>query len=228
MDGFDSCQFDFGQFHHRYPTGNSRGISTWGWLDQILTPVSSVLNGLPNYLIGTLLLFFFTVIVRWFPSQGAYSPNVVVGFNLPFILSVARHAILPVCSYVISSFAGWVLLMKSNTISVLGENFIAGARTHGIPERRIMLRYVAPNSILPMVTNVILSIAFLFGGSIFVESIFNYPGIGYLFSQASANSDYALLQALFGVLTITVIVANFIADILYTRLDPRITLEDIA
>jgi peptide/nickel transport system permease protein len=198
-----------------------------GWLDKIMTPIASVLQGVPNYLVATIMLFVFAVVLRWFPSQGAYSPNVTVGFNLPFIASVLRHAVLPISAYVFTSFAGWLLLMQSNTVSVLGQDFIAGARSHGIGEGRIMLRYVAPNSILPMVTNFVLSIALMFGGSVLVESIFTYPGIGFLFAQATANSDYDLLQALFGVLTICIIVANFVADILYTRLDPRITMEDI-
>lgn len=199
-----------------------------GWADKVLTPSSSVLNGIPNYLIGTILLFVFAIVLGWFPTQGAYSPGLTEGPNGPFILSVLRHAALPIGSYVIASYPGWVLLMKSNAVSVLGSDFIAGARSHGISSGRIMMRYVAPNSILPMVTNLILNIAFLFGGSVFVETIFDYPGIGYLFTQAAANADYSLLQALFGVLTIVIILANFIADLLYTRLDPRITLQDIA
>jgi peptide/nickel transport system permease protein len=199
-----------------------------GWLDQVMTPGSSILNGLPNYLVGTVLLYFFAVRLQWFPTDGAYSPTVVPGFNFPFIGSVLDHAVLPIGSYVVAALGGWYLLMRSNTVSVLNADFIAGARSHGVSENTVMLRYVAPNAILPLVTNVVLSIAFHFGGSVFVETIFNYPGIGYLFGQASANSDYSLLQALFGVLAVIVIVANFITDILYTVIDPRIKLEDIA
>lgn len=199
-----------------------------GWLDQVFTPGSSVLNGLPNYLIGTILLFVFAVLLKWFPTQGAYSPLTPPGLNLPFVGSVLQHAVLPIGSYVLASFAGWFLLMKSNTVSVLNADFIAGARSHGIPETKIMLRYVTPNALMPMVTNVVLSIAFHFAGSVFVETIFDYPGIGYLFGQAAANSDYSLLQALFGLLAVVVIVSTFLSDVLYTRLDPRLTMEDIA
>jgi peptide/nickel transport system permease protein len=199
-----------------------------GLLDQILTPSSSILNGLPNYLIGTILLYVFAVLLQWFPTDGAYSPTVSPGMNWPFIVSVLHHAVLPIGSYVLAAFGSWYLLMRTNTVSVLNADFIAGARSHGIPDTRVMLGYVAPNAILPIVTNVVLSIAFHFGGSVFVETIFNYPGIGYLFGQASANSDYSLLQALFGILAIIVIFANFITDILYTVIDPRIKLEDIA
>lgn len=199
-----------------------------GVLDQIFTPGSSVINGLPNYLIGTVLLFFFAVVLHWFPTQGAYNPAIPSGFTWAFIGSILHHATLPIASYVFTSFASWYLLMKSNTVSTLGADFIVGARSHGIPESKVMLRYVAPNALLPLVTNVVLSIAFHFGGSVFVETVFNYPGIGYLFGQAAANSDYSLMQALFGVLAIIIIFSNFVADILYTRLDPRIGLEDIA
>lgn len=199
-----------------------------GWLDQVMTPGSSLLNGLPNYLVGTILLYVFAVLLHWFPTAGAYSPTVTPGMNWPFIISVVDHAVLPISSYVVAAVGGWYLLMRSNTISVLSADFISGARSHGVRDGTVMLRYVAPNAIFPIVTNVVLSIAFHFGGSVFVETIFNYPGIGYLFGQASANSDYSLLQALFGVLAIIVIFANFITDILYTLIDPRIKLEDIA
>ena len=199
-----------------------------GWLDKLITPSSSVLNGIPNYLVGTIVLFVFAVVLRWFPTQGAYNPAVPVGFTPAFIGSALYHGVLPIASYVISSWALWYLLMKSNTVSVLGADFINGARAHGVPERRIMLGYVAPNAMLPLVTGVVLQLAYHFSGSVLVETIFDYPGIGYLFTQAALNSDYSLLQALFGVLAVIIIVANFIADILYTKLDPRIHLEDIA
>jgi peptide/nickel transport system permease protein len=199
-----------------------------GWLDSIMTPGSSVLSSVPNFLVGTVLLFVFAVVLPWFPSQGAWNPVTTPGVNLPFLLSVLHHATLPIASYVIAAFAGYLLLMKSNTVSVLNSDFIAGARSHGIPESRIMLGYVAPNAIMPMVTNVVLSLAAHFGGSVLVETIFTYPGIGYLFGQAALNSDYSLLQALFGLLAMIIIFGNFVADILYTRLDPRLTLEDVA
>lgn len=198
-----------------------------GWLDQLFTPVSSVLSGLPNYLTGTILLYFFAVVFQWFPMQGAYSASVTPGFNFPFIGSVLYHAVLPVGSYVISGFGMYFLLMKSNTVSTLGEEFIAGARAHGVPSRKIMLSYVGPNSVLPLVTHFVLSLGFMFGGSVFVESIFSYPGIGLLFGTATGNVDYSLMQALFGILTVIVIVANLLADLLYLKLDPRISLKDV-
>jgi peptide/nickel transport system permease protein len=199
-----------------------------GWLDQIMTPTSSVIAGLPNYLIGTILLYVFAVRLQWFPTSGAYAAGLSPGWNVAFVGSVVRHAVLPIGSYAFASLGSWYLLMRANTVSVLHEDFIAGARSHGIPEHVVVTRYLAPNALLPMVTNVILSIAFHFGGSVFVESIFDYPGIGYLFGQAVANSDYSLLQALFGILTIIVIVATFVTDLMYVVIDPRLKVGDIA
>ena len=199
-----------------------------GWLDKLITPSSSVLNGIPNYLVGVIILFVFAVVLRWFPTQGAYNPAVPVGFNLAFIGSALYHGVLPIGAYVLTTWPLWYLLMRSNTVSVLGADYIGGARAHGVSERRIMLGYVAPNAVLPLVTQVAVVIALHFSGSVLVETIFDYPGIGYLFTTAALNSDYSLLQALFGVLAVIIIFANFVADILYTKLDPRITLEDIA
>lgn len=198
-----------------------------GIVDRLLTPISALMNGIPNYLTGTILLFIFTVLLTWFPQQGAYGLNVNVGLNLAFIDSVLVHAILPIGAYVISQVGGWYLLMKSNTISTLGQDFIAGARSFGIPSRRIMGSYVAPNAILPLFTNLVLSLGFMFGGSVFVETIFTYPGIGYLFGSAMSNRDYPLMEGLFALMTIAVIISNLIADLFYLKLDPRITLEDL-
>lgn len=198
-----------------------------GIFDRIMSPLSALLNGVPNYLTGTILLFFFAVVVIWFPQQGPYGTGLNPGFNLPYLGSVLYHGALPIGSYILSQFGGWYLLMKSNTLSTLGQDYISGAKSFGIPSGKIMQSYVAPNAILPLFTNLVLSLGFMFGGSVFVETIFSYPGIGYLFGTATSNRDYPLMEGLFALITITVIVSNLIADLFYLKLDPRITLEDL-
>ncbi len=199
-----------------------------GWFDKIISPVSSILSGLPNYITGTILLYFFAALLGWFPLTGAYGTGTVPGLNFPFIFSALYHVVLPAGAYAISGFGYYVLMMRSNTVSTLNEDFVVGARARGIPRERIMSRYVAPNSILPMVTHVVLALAGMLGGSVFVEAIFSYPGVGQLFGLAAGAYDYPLMQAEFLFLSSTVIFANLLADLLYMKVDPRIRLEDVA
>jgi peptide/nickel transport system permease protein len=115
--------------------------------------------------------------------------------------------------------------MKGAAISVLGEDYIMAAKARGLKDQRIVTSYLARNSILPLITGLAISFGAMFGGSILIETIFNYPGMGWFFSQALMRKDYGMMQGLF-LLTITAtILANFLADILYAKLDPRVRLE---
>lgn len=192
------------------------------WFDHLITIGSSLLNGIPQYLTALLLFYFLAVVLRWFPMGGSFGGRVGPGWNVGYILSILKHAMLPIAAFVLSSFGGWALGMKSNTVSVLGEDFITAAKAMAVKERFIVTHYVTKNAILPMFTGLVLSIGFIFGGSLFVEQIFNYPGIGYLFFQATQGRDYPLLEGCLLLLTVAVIFSNLVADLLYSKLDPRI------
>ena len=207
--------------------GTVAGFKRDGWIDVLLTPVATVLSGIPNYLTGTVFLFQFAVVLAWFPQSGAYGVGVQVGANVGFLGSILFHAALPVVSYAVTQFGGWYLLMKSSTASTLGQDFIVGARSRGLTSSQVIYGYVMPNSLLPLFTNFVLAIGFMFGGSVFVESIFSYPGLGYLLNQAVSNRDYSTMQGLFLIITVAVIVSNLLADLAYIKLDPRISGEDV-
>ena len=191
-------------------------------LDKALSLLASVLGGFPHYAAGVLLALFLGVELNLFPIIGPYDPEVEVGFNLPFILSVLRHAALPVLTYFVTSFGGWMLSMKSSTASVLGEYFVAAAEARGLPRRRIVLTYVGRNAILPLFTRLAISIGYMFGGVVFIENIFSYPGIGQYLTMSLTNRDYPLMTGCFLVTTMAVVLSNFVAELLYSRLDPRI------
>lgn len=193
-----------------------------GWFDRIATILTSLLNGVPQYLTALLLFYFLAILAALFPIGGAYAPGYAPGLNLGFFLSALYHAILPMTAFLLSSFAGWSLSMKSNTVSVLGEDFITAARAMAIDERHIVTSYVARNAILPQFTTFVLSIGYMFGGALFVEQIFNYPGLGQLFLMGTNNRDFPLMEGCFLLLTVTVVMANVAADLLYSRIDPRI------
>lgn len=189
---------------------------------KILTFLSSFMSSIPNYLIAIVLLYVLADMHHVFPLGGAYSVNVTIGFNLPFIGSVLDHAILPIAAYVLTSFGSWALTMKGTAVSVLGQDYVRAAESWGLSGRRITQSYIGRNSMLPQVTSLALSIGLMFGGSVFVETYFTYPGIGNLMIQAVDSRDYSLMMGCFLLITVSVVICNFLVDLLYPLVDPRI------
>lgn len=194
-------------------------------LDHALSAFASVLSAIPSYLLGMILLVLLGVQWRLIPitaMRGASTPGIEPGFTLTFIKDIFFHAFLLILTYVLATIGGWMLTMKSSTIGTLGEDYVTVARARGLPERRIMTAYVGRNAALPLVTQLAISIGFVVGGAALLESIFVYKGIGKLLIDSINNRDYPVMQGVFLIITFTVIMANFLADFLYSRLDPRI------
>lgn len=191
----------------------------------LVSTIMTVLSAVPNYIVAVILLYLLADLHHVFPTGGAYSPEVLPGWNIPFILSVARHATLPIIAFVITQVGGWALGMKSSVVSALGEEYITSAHSHGIGNRRIIQSYVGRNAILPLVTSLGLSIGFMVGGSIFIETMFNYPGIGYFLATAVNGRDYPLMMGSFIITTTAVVIANLLTDLLNQKLDPRTTVK---
>jgi len=203
-------------------------ITTWKrrtLLDPLVSAYASITDATPDYISAIILLIVFAVRLKWFPLTGAYDGSLTPGFNLPFILSALYHAFLPIMAYTIESLGGWALTMKANAVRVLGEDYVTAARAKGLKDRRIAIHYVGRNAILPSVTALAMAFGGMLGGSALIESTFAYPGIGFFFGKAVSLRDYPLMQGLFLLTTGGVIVANLIADLLYSRLDPRVRLE---
>jgi peptide/nickel transport system permease protein len=133
------------------------------------------------------------------------------------------HGALPIAVYVVATIGSWMLTMKSSTIGTLEEDYVTVARARGLPNRRIMSSYVGRNAILPVFTQLTISIGFILGSSAAIEFVLQYQGIGYLLLTAIPQRDYTVIQAIFLIITISVIVSNLLADLLYSRLDPRIS-----
>ncbi|MEM2930211.1 MAG: ABC transporter permease [Thermoproteota archaeon] len=186
----------------------------------------TIFGAIPNYIMALILFYVFTVVYPIFPMRGAYDSTIKPGLTFDFISSIFRHAILPIASYVLTDFSGWALGIRAMATTILGEDYITVAKARGLRGSRIVTSYVGRNSILPQFTGLVLSIGFMFGGSPLVETIFTYPGIGRFFAAAVSARDYPLLQGLFLMLSTTVISANLVADILYTRIDPRVRMGD--
>ncbi|MEG0847946.1 MAG: ABC transporter permease [Niameybacter sp.] len=192
------------------------------FIDPLVSVYASVSGSLPDYIVGLLLVILLSTNLKIFPARGAYSAVTTPGFNIDFMISALYHACLPVLTYVVTGLGTWALAMKGSAVSVLGEDYIMSARARGLSEKRIRTKYVGRNAILPLVTSLTISFGMLFGGSPLVENLFAYPGVGFYLNQAIASRDYTLMQGLFLMITMAVVSANLLADLLYSMLDPRI------
>jgi len=196
------------------------------FIDRFITFFSTVSAAIPNYIIAYFLIIIFVINFRKFPIAGAYdAATVSPGFNIPFIASVLRHAFLPILSYFIAASGSWILYMRGNTVSVLGEDYVMAAKARGLKSTRIVLMYVGRNAILPLFTILAINLGYILGGSTLIESVFVYPGIGFFISQSVRLRDHSLMQGLFFILTVSITVSNLLADLLYSKLDPRVRFE---
>lgn len=192
------------------------------WFSSLANGFSVISQAIPDFLFGVLLLVFLGVRLRWFPIRGAYDISVEPGLNLPFVLSVLKHACLPALAYTLASVGGWMLAMRASALQVLSENYIQVAEAKGLKKSRVFVRYLTRNAIMPPVTSLAIAFASMLSGSIFVEWMFAYPGIGYFFGYAIGNRDFTLLQGILLVSTITMVLANLSVDVIYRWIDPRV------
>ncbi|UFU06833.1 ABC transporter permease [Ruania halotolerans] len=199
-------------------------LAAWrrgSWLDALPTVSGSFINTFPYFWTALLLLFFLGYGLHWFPTSGAFSPTAWPEWSLTFIGDALYHAILPAVTMLVTSLGGWIIGMRNAMINTLGEDYVTFAEANGLRGRTVALRYAARNAILPNLTGFGLALGGVVGGSILVEQVFQYPGIGYLLFNSVIGQDYPLMQALFLMITVSVLVANLIVDLLYGVLDPR-------
>jgi peptide/nickel transport system permease protein len=194
-------------------------------LDHLLTNGAAVLDAIPAVVLAVLAVLLLGVVWQLVPvtqMRGAYSPTVRPGLSVEFLVDALFHVAIPGVVYVVSSLGAWILAMRSNAIGVLGDDFVTMARARGLPEARIRGAYVGRNARLPLVTAFAIALGFTVGGSVLIEMVFVYPGIGYTLFQAIARRDYPVMEGVLIVTTVCVLVAVTIADALYGWLDPRI------
>lgn len=190
------------------------------WADSIL-PVTTFFSSVPYFWLGLLFIALFAVTWPIFPGSGGATPGLEQGWNWDFIVSVVQHGFLPALTIVLSSIAGWILGMRNMMVTVASEDYVTVAQAKGLPERLVMFGYAARNAILPQVSGFALSLGFVVSGSLVMELVFSYPGIGYALFNAIGGHDYPLMQGIFLVITLSVLVANILADVVYVFLDPR-------
>lgn len=200
-------------------------IGAWrrnGFVDSVLPPVLLFTGSFPYFWIATVALFFIGFKWQLLPLRHAYSDQLSPDFSLEFMLSVGKHLILPAGTIILVAIGGWMLGMRNAMISILSEDYIMMAEAKGLSQRRVMFSYAARNALLPSVTAFGMALGFVISGALVTEVVFAYPGLGYSLLVAVRQLDYPLMQGIFLMITLAVLVANLIVDLLYVRLDPRV------
>jgi peptide/nickel transport system permease protein len=192
------------------------------WLDALLPPALSFVGAFPYFWLAMLALFVGGFTLGWFPVGHAYAADVTPGVSMAFLASVVRHAVLPAATVVLATIGGWTLAMRNTTLRTLADDHVLFARAKGLTPRRVLFRYAARGALLPNVAAFGLELGFVLSGSILTEIVFSYPGTGSLLVGAVQSLDYPLLQGLFLVLTISVLGANWLVDLVSAMLDPRL------
>ncbi|MEV6965314.1 ABC transporter permease [Hamadaea sp. NPDC051192] len=201
--------------------GVAAGAKPGSRRDSIALPVSAFLGALPYFWIALLALYLFAYRLNWFPLQGSYDNSLEPGVNLEFAASVLHYGFLPVATMVFVGFAGWLIGMRNMMVTTVTEDYVLLARAKGLPSRQVLLRYAARNAMLPSVTGLAQALGGVVGGVIVTEVVFGYPGMGGLLVTSVTAHDFPVMQAVFLLLTITTLAANFVADSVYVLLDPR-------
>lgn len=192
-----------------------------GGFDKILLPISIFVSGLPAFGMAIILLVIFGVNLNWFPTSGGYGFNLIPSFTWPFVWSVFVHYQLPFWSVVLIAIGGQAIGMRSMAIYELNADYVKYSRFMGIKDRKIV-GYVFRNAMLPQITGLALAIGTMVSGALVAEIIFSYPGLGTTLLNAIVGQDYPLISAVTLIITLMVLIAMFVIEIIYGFIDPRI------
>lgn len=177
-------------------------------------------DSMPAFWVGMILISLFAVRIGWLPSHGGRS-LIPIDETWSQLVDIVIHAVLPVTALVVSRIGGTFLIARGSMLAVVSQPYISMAEAKGVPHRRIAYHHALRNALLPLSTMFTLSLGALISGSVVVETVFSYPGVGRTVFTAVTTRDYPLLQGTFLLLTVAVVVANFLGDLLYPLLDPR-------
>jgi peptide/nickel transport system permease protein len=189
--------------------------------DKVLMPVSIFVSNFPAFGMAVILMVVFGVTLKWFPASGGYGFDLIPNNSWQFIWSVIVHYQLPFWSIVLVAIGGQAIGMRSMSIYELNADYVKYARFMGIKDRKI-IGYVFRNAMLPQVTGLALSIGTMVGGALIAEIIFSYPGLGFMILHSVMGQDYPLISYTTLIVTLMVLIATFIIEILYGFIDPRI------
>lgn len=198
-----------------------------GRFETAMVLVFTVLQAAPVFWLGMLAILLFSINLGWFPPGHLVTPGMFVNRDLWMYLSAdfLHHLALPFIVHTSYQIAFPLLLMRSSMLSTVGEDFVEFARIKGLPERRILFRHAARNSMLPVATTIPMILGWALAGSVVIETVFSWPGLGLLMIEGVQRSDFPVVQAAFYLIAVLTILGTFVADILYGILDPRIVYD---
>ncbi len=204
--------------------GAYAGWHRGGWLDLAMLSLSIVFSAIPSFWMALVLILVFAFYFPLLPAYGVADAGLRYGLNLPYLSSVARHAVLPVTTLTVVGIVSNAVLVRTSMIETMGQGYVVVARAKGLRERTILFRHVLRNALLPVVTSLGMRLSGLLGGMVVIETIFSWQGMGMLILDASRSLDYPLMQGIFVLLAILTVSGNFLADLLYGIVDPRVRL----
>jgi peptide/nickel transport system permease protein len=201
--------------------GARSGWRRGGAIDRVGNALSLIFYSMPYFVIGMPLIIIFAAGLGWFPTSGMTTPG---GDKTPIeaLLDLAHHLVLPLTAVTLGLVGAYSILMRSSIIETRSEDYITTARAKGLSDGRILRQHAFPNALLPMVTLIAINLGYVVAGAITAEIVFNWPGLGTLTVQALDARDYPLLQGIFLLIAVSVVFANFAADVVYGYLDPRV------
>ena len=202
--------------------GAYAGWRRGGPTDLVGNGISLVLYSMPYFLLGMILLLIFASTLHWFPTFGMTTIGARFDSPVAYLTDLLAHLTLPVVTVALGLIGQYSILMRSSIIETLSDEYITTARAKGITEGRILRSHALPNAMLPTVSLIAINLGYVVAGAITVEVVFNWPGLGTLTVEALSARDYPVLQGVFLVLSISVVLANLAADMIYGRLDPRV------
>ena len=204
--------------------GTAMAVLRGGILEQIGVTITLMARAAPEFWVGMFLLAIFAFDLRWLPSSGTSSPGVIYRDELEKLQSKDfwEHMILPTITLAFYLHGLPLLLMRSNMLEIMDQDFITMGRLVGYNNWRLLILHAARNALLPVLTALTLGIGYSIGGDVVIENVFGWPGIGRMLVRAVTASDYPVAQGAFFVIAVIIVALNFIADVLYILLDPRI------
>ena len=189
---------------------------------RLLLPPLFTFSAIPYYLLGLILIYVFAFRLKWFPLTGGSQISTMPSMTIGYFIELIYHSILPALSIVFASMGFWSLSMRGMMITVEGEDYVTLAEAKGLPNGRVFLWYAMRNALLPQTTALALSLGTVLSGSLLVEIMFNYPGIGSALFAAITGFDYFVIYGIVFLIVVTIATATLILDLVYPLLDPRI------
>jgi peptide/nickel transport system permease protein len=202
--------------------GAYSGWRRGGPIDYLGNGVSLVLYSTPYFLIGMALLLVFATGLGWFPTYGMMTAGATHAGPIDALVDFLAHIALPLTAVSIGLIGQYAIVMRASVVETLSEDYVTTARAMGLSDGRILRHHALPNALLPTVTLVAINLGYIIAGAITVEIVFNWPGLGTLTVEALGARDYGILQGIFLLLSVAVVLANLVADLVYGLLDPRV------